>query len=99
MSVFISSTYRAGRGVEDAVQIGGVGEAAGVAQNPRFGEVSAPRLDAVRRGVVDQDQPHPQPLARGRHRRQQPRHQLALVRVDHADVEVGRGHEGMRDQR
>ena len=57
-------------------------------QHLRVGKVSAPRLDAVGRGVIDQDQPHPQPVARGRHRPEQPRHQLALVRVDHADVEV-----------
>ena len=54
-------------------------------------------LLTTRRGVVDQDQPHSQPLARGRHRRQQSRHQLALVRVDDADVEVGKGMTGSGD--
>ena len=56
---------RRGR-IEDAVEIGGVGEAAGVRQNPRFGEAVAPRLHAVAGGVVDQDQPHWQARARGR---------------------------------
>ena len=75
-------------GLQHPIEIRGIMQALGVMQDDGIRKILAIAVHAVFGIVIDQNQAHAQTVARGLQRRQQGRHQIAFVGIDHADVEI-----------